>query len=424
MNPLDNLPPLVQGLAAALGSGLLVGLERERRKGERRERSAAGIRTFTAAALAGALAQILSQQWQTASLLLLGGAAVIALGVASYLRSRSSDPGVTTELALFTTYLIGVLCVTAPLLGGALAVVLAALLASRSQLHQFSTRVLTEAELHDGLLLAALSLVALPLIPAGPLAMAGGLNVRQIMMLVLLLLLMQAAGHVALRAFGERAGMVLAGLFAGFVSSTAAIASMGAKARHGELPARAALTAALASTVATWTQAEVILLAQAPELAWRLLPSALAGTLAAAGVTLAVVRRNGTGGLPAAPVGSGRVLRLREALLVAGALALVALLVGLASRHLGPEAVVASAALSGMADAHASVAALGGLAGSQGISLATAQVGVLAVISANSLSRSVVGLSAGGAGFGPAVAGSLALSTALAWLAWALVPLG
>ena len=219
-----QIPGLVQGLAAALGAGLLVGLERERRKGESRERNAAGIRTFTVTALLGALAQTLSTQLGEPMLVLLGGALVVALAVVSYLRSLQRDPGVTTELALFTTYVIGVLCAVAPLQGGGLAVVLAMVLASRSQLHRFSTRVLTEAELHDGLMLAALALVALPLIPPGPLPALGGLNPRQITLLVLLLLVMQAAGHVALRAFGERAGMVLTGVFGGVVSSTATIA--------------------------------------------------------------------------------------------------------------------------------------------------------------------------------------------------------
>ena len=37
---------LLLGLAVALGSGLLIGLERERRKGEGPTRRAAGIRSF------------------------------------------------------------------------------------------------------------------------------------------------------------------------------------------------------------------------------------------------------------------------------------------------------------------------------------------------------------------------------------------
>ena len=40
--------------AVALGIGLLIGAERERRKGEGRDRDAAGIRTFAITALLGA----------------------------------------------------------------------------------------------------------------------------------------------------------------------------------------------------------------------------------------------------------------------------------------------------------------------------------------------------------------------------------
>ncbi len=418
MSPTLEFPGMVQGLAAALGAGLLVGLERERRKGESRERNAAGIRTFSVASLLGALAQSLNVQLQQPSLVLLGGLMVMLLGVFSYLRSLQRDPGVTTELALFTTYVIGVLCAVAPLQGGGLAVVLAGLLASRTQLHRFSTRVLTEAELHDGLMLAAFSLVALPLIPPGPLAALGGLNLRQIALLVLLLLTMQAAGHIALRAFGERAGMVLTGVFGGVVSSTATIASMGTKARHGELPPKAALTAAVASTVATWTQAELILLTQSPELAWHLAAPAALGTLMAAAGTLTLIWHATPDAGPAGPVAGVRVLQLREALLVAGALAGVSWLVRAASQWLGPEAVVASASLSGMVDAHASAAALGGLYSSGDLDLATAKVGVVAVITANSVSRAVVAASAGGRQFALPVAATLLSSAAASWLGW------
>lgn len=418
MSPTLEFPGMVQGLAAALGAGLLVGLERERRKGESRERNAAGIRTFSVASLLGALAQSLNVQLQQPSLVLLGGLMVMLLGVFSYLRSLQRDPGVTTELALFTTYVIGVLCAVAPLQGGGLAVVLAGLLASRTQLHRFSTRVLTEAELHDGLMLAAFSLVALPLIPPGPLAALGGLNLRQIALLVLLLLTMQAAGHIALRAFGERAGMVLTGVFGGVVSSTATIASMGTKARHGELPPKAALTAAVASTVATWTQAELILLTQSPELAWHLAAPAALGTLMAAAGTLTLIWHATPDAGPAGPVAGVRVLQLREALLVAGALAGVSWLVRAASQWLGPGAVVASASLSGMVDAHASAAALGGLYSSGDLDLATAKVGVVAVITANSVSRAVVAASAGGRQFALPVAATLLSSAAASWLGW------
>src|SRR5262249_18426317 len=52
-----NLDPLIWSLAAALGIGLLIGTERERRKGTGPRRSAAGLRTFTLASLTRLLAR-------------------------------------------------------------------------------------------------------------------------------------------------------------------------------------------------------------------------------------------------------------------------------------------------------------------------------------------------------------------------------
>ena len=51
---------MLVGFAAALGGGLLIGIERERRKGTGPHRAPAGVRTFALAALAGAGAQALS----------------------------------------------------------------------------------------------------------------------------------------------------------------------------------------------------------------------------------------------------------------------------------------------------------------------------------------------------------------------------
>lgn len=49
---------------------------------------------------------------------------------------------------------------------------------------------------------------------------------------VALVILINAAGYVALRAFGAAKGLTLAGLAGGFVSSTTTIGSMGSRARE------------------------------------------------------------------------------------------------------------------------------------------------------------------------------------------------
>lgn len=120
--PVDSTQ--VIGLSVALGVGLLVGLERERRKGQGPDRRAAGIRSFALVAVCGALARL----FPAPGLVAVGAAFIAVLAAVSHFRSRSDDPGLTTELAPFCTYLAGVLVVIEPLLGAACGVALALLL--------------------------------------------------------------------------------------------------------------------------------------------------------------------------------------------------------------------------------------------------------------------------------------------------------
>ena len=83
----------------------MVGLERERRKGPRRRPRAAGVRSFSIVALLGALAQAVA----VAGLVPVGALVVGAMAALAYARSHSRDPGLTTELALIATCLVGVL---------------------------------------------------------------------------------------------------------------------------------------------------------------------------------------------------------------------------------------------------------------------------------------------------------------------------
>ena len=100
---MPDLPSVLLNLVAALGIGLLIGAERERRKGGGPARSPAGIRTFTIASLAGAA----SVTAGGAGMLAVTVAGVAVLTAIAYLRSRSDDPGLTTEIALIVTALLG-----------------------------------------------------------------------------------------------------------------------------------------------------------------------------------------------------------------------------------------------------------------------------------------------------------------------------
>lgn len=407
---LNAPPPDLTGLAVALGAGLLIGLERERRKGEGPHRQAAGLRTFMVAALGGALAQALSAA--LAAVVLAGVALLAAL---SYWRSGSDDPGLTTELALITTALIGMLAVPMPATAAACAAVLAAVLAAKESLHRFATRELSQQELHDALLLAALALVLLPLMPAEPLAWLGHLSPRRLLWLLIVLLLVQGAGHVALRVLGPRSGLAVSGLLGGFVSSTATISALGSLVRGGQVPLRAAWCGAVLSMAATWVQVVLMAFVVAPGAVAVLWQLALVGAVVP--VALGVLSWLRVGTLPAQPLPTG-ALRVREALLVAGMLAGAATLVSLAGRW-GQGGLMLGAAVAALADAHAPMAGLASLFAAGRLDEASLQLGVMVAIAANALTRTVAAALAGGARYGLWVGLALALNLLTAVLAWA-----
>lgn len=400
---LGEQAPLAMGLLVALGGGLLVGLERERRKGQGPRREAAGLRSFALVSVAGALAHGLAVPGLLpAGLVVVGGLAAL-----TYWRQGSEDPGLTTEIALLLSFLIGALSLQAPALGAAAAVMMTMLLAARTRLHHFATRVLTEQELHDGLMLAALGLIVLPLMPTEPIAWLAGLKARTLLGLLTLLLLLQAAGHVALRALGARLGLALTGLFSGLVSSTATIAAMGGRAQAQPELRRAFAAAAVMSTAATWLQAAVMLGSLAPAQLHHVAPTCAAGMLCALGLALLLAR-----GAPTVAAGpaSGGPLRLREALIVAGLLSAVSALVGWANERFGAQGLLGSVALAAFADAHAPMASLGSLAARGEITPATLVQALLLTIACNSLTRSLTALAAGGWAYARWVIGALILS--------------
>jgi uncharacterized membrane protein (DUF4010 family) len=358
-----DLARAVAVLATALGCGLLIGIERERRKGGGPGRAFAGLRTFALSCVVGAVAALTGQ----GGLMVVGALLVAALAGVAYWRDRSDDPGATTEIALLLTYLIGVLCVWSLPLAAAVAVGLTALLAGREPLHRFASHWLQTGEVRDGIVLAALVLMALPLVPNralwGPV-----LNLYAIVQLLALLLFVQSLAHLCRRLLQAREAVAFSALASGFVSSTATIATLGLAVREGRSGARLMAGGALLSCVST--QVQMVLVAAAVQPAW--LPvlwlPALAGSALVAGAgwwllrgaspdaTEGAVSSPRIEGLPGA--GDDRMFSLPGAALVALLLAGIQAMVHGLDLWLGQTGLIMGTMFAALADLHAALAAV------------------------------------------------------------------
>ncbi len=399
-------------MAVALGCGLLIGVERERRKGEGPTRNSAGVRTFAVTSLAGAIAQALGEPLLVAA----GGVLVLALAVLGHWRSDRRDPGFTTELALFVTYLLGVTAVRDATLAAAGAATVAILLAARSRLHQFSRTTLREAEVRDALILAGAALIVLPLVPAKPIDWLAGVNPRALWGLVVLLLALQAAGYVAMRVSGARVGLALSGLASGFVSSTATFAAMGARSRADPGLLRAAVGGALVSNVATLLQLGLVTITVSRELMASVWPVYAAGAVAAvAGAALATLRPSSAAAKP--PL-LDRVFHVRGSLAFAAVLTGVTMLAAIAGERFGAAAVIAAAAIAGTVDVHAAAAAVGVLVHSGNVAVSDGGLPLALAFSTNTVSKLIAAWVGGGPRFVVAVLPGLIGLLAVVWASW------
>lgn len=401
-------------LAAALGIGMLVGLERERRKDLGPRRISAGIRTFSVTALLGAVALLLGGP----ALLLAAVLAVGALTAVAYWQSEVRDMGLTTGVALLLTLLLGGLATHDALLASALGVVLTVLLARRASLHRFVRQVITERELNDALVLAAATLVVLPLLPDRYLGPYQALNPRTTWMVVILMMAVGAAGHVAQRLLGARAGLMATGFAAGFVSSTATIAAMGERAQRVPASFLPAVAGAVASSVATVVLLVLVLAATSPPalvaMAWPLAGAAAAVLAYAALFALRLAHA------PAPlPVDEGHAFSLTKTLGLALLVSVVTVASSAMQAAFGDTGLWVGAAITGLADAHASAVSVAARVAAGQLSAEQAVLSILAGLSANTAVKCVAAATLGGWRFALSVIPGLVLMVAVAWLAWA-----
>ncbi|MEO8002738.1 MAG: DUF4010 domain-containing protein [Arenimonas sp.] len=407
MPPIDTA--LIPALLAALGLGLLIGTVRERQHKD----PMAGVRTHALTALLGTIGLHIGL-WALVLVLVL----LVGLVWISYWRQSEKDAGLTGEITLLLTCLLGALCLSQPALATASGVVVAALLYAKASLHRFTKEILSETEVHDGLILLGSALVILPLLPNTAIGPYAVLNPTTIWRLVVLIMLISTIGHISLRLIGNRWGLALAGFFSGYVSSTAAIAGFGERVREQPEMLRPCVAAAMLANLASVSLFVPILLAVSP----RLLQSLALEIGTGAGVLLI----GGILGLRSSPPQNKalpnlqtRMFRLSHALLLAAMISGVVWLSACLTSQFGSGVALLASMFAAIAEVHASAASLGQLVQDNAVTLSTAHWGFFGILAVSAIAKSSIAWASGGKAYGVRV--SIGLGVMLAGVLSAVI---
>ena len=218
---------------AAVGLGMLIGLERERTRGE--ERTFAGVRTFSLVALFGAISVYAGEQsglpWIVGLVFLAVTAVVVA---AYYVTAKSGKIGATTEVSVLVTFFIGSMCAWDKVgIAGAVAVVAMMLLALKGWLHDLAKRI-EPSDVEATLKFAIITLIVLPLVPNTNYGPAGleVINPYKTWLMVVLIAGLNFFGYILVKVVGREHGLGITGLLGGLVSSTAVTLSFSQRSRN------------------------------------------------------------------------------------------------------------------------------------------------------------------------------------------------
>jgi uncharacterized membrane protein (DUF4010 family) len=338
-------------LALAGLSGLAIGVEREW-SGHASGPHArfAGVRTFLLLGLVGGMAG-----WLTANdsallgVVLLGGAALLAVLAYVVASRQTGDRDGTTEAAALLVLATGSLCgLGYGSVGSGVAAVAVLALAEKSRIQRLIAKI-GEHELRAALHFAVLAVVVLPLLPPGPFGPYDSIRPRELWTIVLIFSGLNFLGYLARRAVGAGRGYAVTGLLGGLVSSTAVTLSFSRESRSAPQYASGLALGVVAACSVLLARVLAVTLVLSPPVAERLVPYVvLPGVVGGGFVAYALTRRH------PAPSGEGPLdrnpLRLGSAVQMVLAFQLVLLAVPAAERLWGPAGVLGSAAVLGLTD--------------------------------------------------------------------------
>jgi uncharacterized membrane protein (DUF4010 family) len=218
--------------AAAIGIGLLLGIERER--SGTHDLLFGGVRTFALIALLGAVGAFAHAELGVVWLAPIVLVCVAGFVLASYtITAPKGEVGLTSEVSALLAFALGFLCGWGSIaVASAIAVAALLLLVLKETLRGLAAR-LEPPDLAATLKFAVISLIILPLLPNetfGPPPL-DVVNPYKVWWMVVLIAGLNFVGYVLVKWLGNEHGLGVTGLLGGMVSSTAVTLSFSQRSR-------------------------------------------------------------------------------------------------------------------------------------------------------------------------------------------------
>jgi uncharacterized membrane protein (DUF4010 family) len=363
-NPNTEFLNFILRVVTSLAIGMMIGLEREWAHKD------IGVRSFAIVSIAFTLAWQISPQ-ATYILLVALIPLITLVNWRSFARDRSLE--VTTSVALLTTALLGMLVGQGqPLVAAACGVILAGLLAWKSEVVKF-TGAVTNEEIRSALVLAIIAVVVYPLLPRGPVDPWGLIDLRSAWTVVLVISAIAFANYILLRIYGTR-GIRWTGLLGGLVNSTATVAELAGRARNDpdRLSVFALLGMLTANTAMLVRNGLILGIFAAPALAYGW-PAVMLMLLA----TLFLMARIQVRESQTAPLHIQSPISVRHALTFGALFVLITVASQIANRMFGQPGFLFVSALGGLVSSASTSAAAGILAAKGALSPPLAGYGVV-----------------------------------------------
>jgi uncharacterized membrane protein (DUF4010 family) len=387
---------MMSRLAIALAVGLIIGMERGwASRASSEGQRIAGIRSFGFVGLFGGLSAVLAEFFDV-SVLAIALLSFTAIVVTSYSIStqKTSDIGITTELSLFLTFLLGALAgkgFGAEAL--ATGVITAVLLRFKQEIHQ-SLQKLDQQELVATLQLLLIAALALPLLPNQNLGPWNALNPRAIGWLILLIASISYVGYFAMKLLGTRVGLLSTAVLGALVSSTAVTVSFARIARRGQasLAVLGAGISLAAGTMAVRILLEVSLVNSAL-IPWLIAPIAILAIVP--GIAAVIITLRKTQREPSTEIPLKNPIELGSALGYGMILSLLFVLIRAIEAWFGNAGIYALSAISGITDVDAVSLSLA-QATKTGLPLSVGATGILIAAMVNTVIKAIFATVIGG----------------------------